>query len=62
MRCARKEEHMCPVCLTTLALVTGSAVPAGGVAALVLKKIRTKTVAEKIPYPSEEEHDKPKSN
>lgn len=40
---------MCPVCITTVALITSGATSAGGLAALVAKQFRTKNVADKIP-------------
>ena len=39
---------MCPVCISTLALVAGSATSAGGVTALILKKFGPKNIANKV--------------
>jgi hypothetical protein len=49
---------MCPACIITAALITGSATSAGGLAALVVKKLYAKNVADKIPTqtPSKENH------
>jgi predicted dithiol-disulfide oxidoreductase (DUF899 family) len=40
---------MCPVCITTAALIATSATSAGGLASLVVKKFRTKNVADNVP-------------
>ena len=39
---------MCPVCLTTMALIAAGAGSAGGLAMVVAKKIRTRPAAEEI--------------
>ena len=50
---------MCPACITTAALIASSASSAGGLAALVVKKFRTKSVTEIVPaqIQSKENHD-----
>jgi len=50
---------MCPVCITTAALIASSATSAGGLASLVVKKLRTKSVADNLPtqIQSKENHD-----
>jgi len=39
---------MCPECISTLALVAGSVTSAGGMAALIVKKICPKSLTQKI--------------
>ena len=39
---------MCPVCLTTMALIAAGAGSAGGLAMVVAKRIRTKPAAEEL--------------
>jgi len=38
---------MCPVCIAAAALIAGKATSTGGVAALVVKKFRTRKLDEK---------------
>jgi hypothetical protein len=38
---------MCPVCVATIAMVTAGATSTGGVTALVLRKLRIKSRAQK---------------
>jgi hypothetical protein len=40
---------MCPACLASAALIFGSVVSGGGVAALVVKKLRWKNPAQNAP-------------
>jgi len=40
---------MCPGCLATMAMIFGSAVSTGGVAALVVRKMRWKNPAQNAP-------------
>ena len=42
-------EKMCPACMATMAVIFGSAVSGGGVAALVVKKWRAKNAAQEAP-------------
>ena len=46
---AGREEHMCPVCITTAALIASSATSVGGLAALVVKKLSAKSEVKPIP-------------
>jgi hypothetical protein len=39
---------MCPACMATAALILGSAISTGGVAAFALKKFRAKNTAGKV--------------
>ena len=41
---------MCPACLTTLALITAGAGSAGGLTALVVRKLRGKIDAEDLDW------------
>jgi hypothetical protein len=47
---------MCPVCLATALLITGSVASSGGLAAIVIKKLGVKNAADNnpAPMPSEE--------
>jgi hypothetical protein len=47
---------MCPICLTTAALIAGSVISTGGLAAIVVKKFGVKNVANNhsVSRPSEE--------
>ncbi len=49
---------MCPVCIATAALIVGSATSTCGLVALAVKKLLTKSVANRIPTPttSKEDH------
>jgi uncharacterized protein YoaH (UPF0181 family) len=40
---------MCPACLTSIALVVASGTSAGGLTALVIKKLRAENSAKKSP-------------
>ena len=40
-RFLQEEESMCPACLTTTALTLAGAASAGGLSALILKKLRS---------------------
>jgi hypothetical protein len=40
---------MCPVCITTAALIAGSVTSTGGLAAIAIKKIGVKNAADKNP-------------
>jgi hypothetical protein len=40
---------MCPVCLAAAALIAVKATSTGGLAALVIKRVRTKNIAHQIP-------------
>jgi hypothetical protein len=48
---------MCPVCLAAAALVAVKATSAGGLAALVIKKIHAKTIAHEFPIEPETKED-----
>jgi len=39
---------MCPVCLTTAALIAGSVTSTGGLAAIVIKKFNPKNTAQNV--------------
>jgi nitrous oxide reductase accessory protein NosL len=39
---------MCPACIATAALILGSAISTGGMAAFAVKKFQSKNAAEKI--------------
>jgi len=50
---------MCPVCIATAALIAGSsATSTCGLAALAVKKLLTKSVANKIPTPTTSKEDR----
>jgi hypothetical protein len=49
---------MCPACLTTAALIAGSATSTGGLAAILIKKFGLKNTEEDkypVPTPSKED-------
>jgi hypothetical protein len=48
---------MCPVCLTTAALIAGSVTSTGGLAAIVIKKFGVKSVEDKNPTPTPSKED-----
>ena len=49
---------MCPVCLATALMITGSVASTGGLAAIVIKRFGVKNAGEKdpTPIPSKEDH------
>ena len=48
---------MCPLCLSTAALIAGSVTSTGGLAAIALKKFGVKNaVSNPAPIPSKEDH------
>lgn len=50
---------MCPVCIATAALIAGSATSTGGLAAVVLTKLRARNLINRIqdkPKPQEDDH------
>ncbi|MFZ1084982.1 MAG: hypothetical protein WAN35_08455 [Terracidiphilus sp.] len=49
---------MCPYCLATAALITGSIATTGGLTALVLKKVVTGRTAPNIPTTSPTKEDR----
>jgi len=52
----REEQLMCPACMASAAWVVAGITSAGGLSALVVKKLRAKTSAKKIralPNPKE---------
>jgi hypothetical protein len=48
-RITSEEESMCPLCLTTAALIAGSVTSTGGLAALVIKKFGSGTFVDNNP-------------
>jgi len=42
---------MCPVCLTTAALIAGSVTSSGGLAAIAIRKFGVKSAVDKSPAP-----------
>jgi hypothetical protein len=40
---------MCPICITTAALIAGSATSTGGLAAIAIRKFRAKNAQDKNP-------------
>lgn len=47
---------MCPVCITSMALMVAGGTSAGGLTALVVKKLRGKSSAKKVlPQPKSQE-------
>ncbi len=48
-RVAREDKSMCPVCLTTAALIAGSVTSTGGLAAAVMKKFGGKSAVDNGP-------------
>jgi hypothetical protein len=49
---------MCPVCLATAALIAGSAISAGGLSALVIKKFCAKNGAQATSTQAEAKEDR----
>jgi hypothetical protein len=47
-----KEKPMCPVCLTTAALIAGSVTSTGGLAAIAIRKFGGKNAADDHPVPT----------
>jgi hypothetical protein len=49
---------MCPVCITTAALIAGSVTSTGGLAAIAIRKFGVKNAADNhpAPIPSKEDH------
>ncbi|MBB5057039.1 hypothetical protein HDF16_001724 [Granulicella aggregans] len=49
---------MCPVCLTSAMLIAGSVLSAGGITAIVVRKLGGRSAGEfhPIPTPATEEH------
>ena len=52
---------MCPVCLTTVALIAAGASSTGGITALVMRTLRHKDGSETtgLPYPRDDQHETP---
>jgi hypothetical protein len=46
---------MCPLCLASAAMIAGSAISTGGVAALVIKKFCAKITAQPVPVQTKAE-------
>ena len=48
---------MCPVCLTTALLITGSVASTGGLAAIVIQKFGVKNARDNHPAPTQPKED-----
>ena len=49
---------MCPVCVTTAVLITGSATSTGGLAAIAFKKFGVKNAADNHSVPTQSKEDR----
>jgi hypothetical protein len=47
---------MCPLCISTAALIAGSVTSTGGLAAIAIKKLGVKSAQHPSPTPTKEDH------
>jgi hypothetical protein len=47
---------MCPLCISTAALIAGSVTSTGGLAAIAIKKLGVKNTHNPSPTPTKEDH------
>jgi hypothetical protein len=47
---------MCPLCISTAALIAGSVTSMGGLAAIAIKKLSVKNAQHPSPTPTKEDH------
>jgi hypothetical protein len=50
--------HMCPICITTAALIAGSVTSTGGLAAIAIRKFGVKNAVANNPAPTPSKEDR----